>query len=158
MGKKVLSAKIKQRETTSAHSHENSLGKQEAEQGFEKDELTVLSCRCKWTFTTAEHPVDSNYLTLFSSLPVVAVSLVRDDNYTPLTNPRAPYSLILSLSPPSRNLSPPLPACVSQLQQGRSPTNANNTLTHLAQIRRKWSVVLSAICILMNLFTLVSKF
>lgn len=81
----------------------------------------------------------------FLSLPVVAVSVVKDDNYTPLSNSMPPHSLILSLSPPSKNLSSPLRACVSPLSQGESPTNANNTLTDAALPLRKLSIVVPTI-------------
>lgn len=49
-----------------------------------------MSCCCNRTFTTAENPVDFNYRPLFPSVPVVAVEVVKDDNYTPAVEPHVP--------------------------------------------------------------------
>lgn len=51
----------------------------------------MLPCCCDWTFTTAEN---LSLLSLSFSLPVVAVSIVQHDNYSPL-------SVLLLHTPPS---------------------------------------------------------
>lgn len=98
----IRTKRKKEKKTLNAHTKcnwENQRGRRRG--GGLKGWRSGLSCRCNRTFTTAEHPVGFNYLAPFSlCVPVVAVEVVKDDNYTPAVETHAPPNTTPSSCPP----------------------------------------------------------